>query len=218
MIVRNRMDRADISEQAQKEFDEALQNPDSMFYILKLDGNLIGFFRVDSMSESDAYLGSLNVPPEVQGAGIGDEILRRFFIHALNGRVGHATADPRNRVTPKYIGRYNFVGSGIKPFGDSGRNFIEMTLNPQINNSLKLFSLRDEQIAQMHQGNSYDLSGDSQIILRFPSAKLEAIMEEAQTILANNRFVMSAFRRRIEDQQEIIYMGFELNPLTRDNG
>jgi len=41
ILITNRMDRPDIIEQATIEFEEALANPQSIFYILKYDGKYV---------------------------------------------------------------------------------------------------------------------------------------------------------------------------------
>lgn len=212
MVAQNRQDRPDIIQDAEREFDEALNNPDSSFYLLRYGDNLVGFFRLDKMSETDAYLGSLNVPRHIQGSGIGDETLKTFFIQALNGRAGHATADPRNPITPLYIGRYNFVGSGVREFGQSHQPFFEMTLNPHLNSRLKWFNAPDEKIASYQGGNDYNL-GQEQIVLQFDQNDVENMMQRARAILSSGQYVMSAFRKITKpDQTTKVYAVFELKP------
>jgi len=211
MIVQNRMDRPDIIGQAEAEFETALASPNSSFYLLKYGDDLVGFFRMDRQGELDAYIGSLNVPRQIQGSGLGDEALKTYFRQALMGRVGHASADPRNPITPLYIGRYQFVGSGIKQFGETGRPFIEMTLDPGLNSTLEYLNAPDEKIVSAYQHNGYEI-GQNQIILRFSEAELDSLMAESETILASGQYLMSAFRRITAEEEKNIYAVFELKP------
>ncbi len=212
MLTANRMDRPDIIEQASKEFEEALSNPQSTFYILKYDDEIVGFFRMDREGELDARLGSLNIPPKLQGTGIGDETLKRYIEVALNGRIGHASADPRNPITPSYIGRYNFVGESIETYGDSQRPYIEMRLDQALNSRLKYFQAEDDEIVSEYEGNDYQI-GQEHIILRFPSNELDKLMEKSEGILSAGQYVMSAFRK-VENSNEdnVLYAVYEKKP------
>lgn len=212
LIIDNRLDRPDIIEDARREFMTALDNPSSTFYVLEYNGNLVGFFRMDRQGELDAYLGSLNVPPKLQGTGIGDETLKKYFSAALNGRIGHASADPRNPITPLYIGRYNFVGEAVENFGESGRQFIKMRLDPQLNDQLRFFNADNETITSSYDGNSYQ-PGQDCIILRHPEADLDTMMAEANDILYSGRYVMSAFRKiKNSEESNDTYTVYEIKP------
>ena len=214
ILIANRIDRPDIIEQATADFKTALQNPDSTFYVMRYDGQLIGFFRVDRQGELDVYIGSLNVPQKYQGTGIGDEALQKYFDIALNGRIGHASADPRNPITPKYIGRYNFVAEAIKPYGQSGKPYFEMRLDKNLNSGLRFFQAKDEAIVSAYHDNSYNI-GQSEIILRFGQNEMDQLIAESEQILATGEYVMSAFRKidnENDNQNGYYYCVFESKP------
>lgn len=210
MIIRNRLERPDIINQARAEFNQALKSSDTSFYLLRYGNDLVGFFRLDRHGKLDAHLGSLNVPREIQGSGIGDEILKTFFTQALNGRVGHASADPRNPITPLYIGRYQFVGSAVKAFGETGRPFIEMSLDPQLNSRLEYLNVPDSEVVALFSRG--DHPGQSELALRFEESQLDALMDRAREILSSGQYLLTAFRKITTDRNEYIYAVFELRP------
>jgi hypothetical protein len=208
IIINNRLDRPDIIDQATSEFEKAIQSPDSKFYTLKYDGELLGFFRVDSMGDLDAYVGSFNVSPVIQGSGIGDEVLNKYLIQALAGKIGHADADPRNSIISKYIGRYNFVGQSIENYGDTDRPYIKLLLNPHLNSELKYLTLSDEEIVSSFSNNEYQI-GDALIITRFPEAEIDRSLATANEILSSGTYVLSAYRTIGSKDQKFIYLVFE---------
>jgi ribosomal protein S18 acetylase RimI-like enzyme len=87
---------------------------DTRFYLLKKDGELIGFLRFDGLPDGSLYAGSLNISPAMRGSAIGEALLNEVLAREGSGRPVHAHADPRADVLTAYVERFGFVIEGTE--------------------------------------------------------------------------------------------------------
>lgn len=87
---------------------KAFDNPKSKFYILRLNGKIVGFNRFDQM-EPDAqgrprkYFGSFNVDPAFGNGKLGDVMIEQTVLHEAKNAIIEAHCLPDSPITKRYL-------------------------------------------------------------------------------------------------------------------
>ena len=121
----------------------AFKNPDSRFYLLRREGEIIGFRRFDAREETEdgrprKYAGSFNVDPAYRDAKIGNVFYQVTLEREGRDSVIEALVDPETPVSSFYLERYGYVVDGVTDI--EGKPFLTMRRDLEANGS---FSTRD---------------------------------------------------------------------------
>lgn len=109
-----------------KKFQEAVDAPGKEFHILKKDGVIAAFFRLDRLDEKTLYFASFNVRPEAQGLTIGPAFMSQMITE--KGSFNNLKLDvySKNPIIPTYE-KLGFVKTGeIPDYGGTGELFYKM--------------------------------------------------------------------------------------------
>lgn len=89
-------------------------NPETRFYLLRQDGEVIGFDRFEE-SAKEIYFGSVNLASGYTKSAVGDAMLRKSLDQeARKGKPITAHADPTTSICSAYIEKYGFVVEKIE--------------------------------------------------------------------------------------------------------
>lgn len=132
------------SEQYPAEFREkifeglrtAFRNPDSRFYLLRREREIIGFRRFDGKGETEdgkprKYAGSFNVDSAFRDAKIGDVFYQVTLEQEGADSVIEAYVDPEAPVVSFYVERYGYVIDGVTDI--EGKPFLTMKRDLETN-------------------------------------------------------------------------------------
>ncbi|MDA1038230.1 MAG: GNAT family N-acetyltransferase [bacterium] len=82
--------------------------------ILKRNDDVLSFLRFDKTdTPNHLYLGSVNVNPDMRGAGIGDAFLWKVVEEKAKDNTMELHAEPDSTVSTSYTEKYGFVITGV---------------------------------------------------------------------------------------------------------
>lgn len=185
IFTKNRKDRPDVLKRFLPEFGQALADSGNSFYLLKFQGNLIGYFRLDPEEDGKYYLGSLNISDQLQGKGIGESVLKKVFPEAARSKVVHATADPRIKITQRYVGDLGFVVQGIKDV--DGLPYFDMVWDQETNSKYEYIN------KQLGHVDTAKISPHQTIIRHYNPADYQRLTADCQAICGQD-FVLTSYK------------------------
>ncbi|MDP2812209.1 MAG: GNAT family N-acetyltransferase, partial [bacterium] len=83
------------------------------FYVLRYEGNIIGFVRFKEIALGQLYAGSLNIHSELRGLKVGEALMTETIDKEAEQNILQATASPRIQALSYYVERLGFVIDGI---------------------------------------------------------------------------------------------------------
>lgn len=86
---------------------------DSIFYLLKKDGVVISFFRLEKVGDEVVHFGSFNTDQNAQGSNIGKEVLKLGLDAAASESLIEADCDASARISEYYINSVGFVATEL---------------------------------------------------------------------------------------------------------
>lgn len=156
---------------------EAFSNPNSRFYLLLYKGELAGFLRFDTEKNGDLYGASFNIHPNIRHRMIGETVLKSVVAKEAKEHRIRVTADPRSRITQRYIGEFGFVGGNIVRYKEGGCVF-------------ELY--RDER----SKSGEYINSLDRELIVDYnDEASLDSFFEEAKNLFGEG-YVLTKYKSK----------------------
>lgn len=116
------------------EFENNLKNTkdNQTFYILKNNGDITSFMRLDEEKDGSVYGASFNVRTELRGSTIGSELLKEIIEKESITRPFKIICYEKNPMLEKYQSNFGFeiVGT-IENYHGTGEKFYEMVRNPR---------------------------------------------------------------------------------------
>ncbi|HWQ59691.1 MAG TPA: hypothetical protein VN420_00895 [Candidatus Fimivivens sp.] len=114
----------------------AFRNPDSRFYLLRREGEIIGFRRFDGKGETEdgkprKYAGSFNVDSAYRDAKIGDIFYQVTLEQEGADSVIEAYVDPESPVSSFYLERYGYIIDDVTDI--EGKPFLSMRRDLEAN-------------------------------------------------------------------------------------
>ncbi len=113
----------EFSSKVRARLEASFSKPETSFYILRHEGMVVGYARVDDKADSPEphiYFGSFNVDGSYGGVKIGEFIYRELIKQSIkkHGRI-EADCDPRSDISKFYLRNFvateYYVAEGVKP-------------------------------------------------------------------------------------------------------
>lgn len=96
-----------------KGLEASFENPNSRIHILRHEGTIMGFFRIDERQDGSLYLGSVNIIPEATGSKLGEAMMKEVIdVESEDKKI---EADVTPELMPYYIEKFGFVGVSVQP-------------------------------------------------------------------------------------------------------
>mgnify|MGYP000268290276 CR=1 FL=1 len=96
-----------------KGLEASFENPNSRVHILRHEGTIMGFFRIDERQDDSLYLGSVNIIPEATGSKLGEAMMKEIIdVESEDKKI---EADVTLELMPYYIEKFGFVGVSVQP-------------------------------------------------------------------------------------------------------
>ncbi len=199
-----------ITEYALSHLNNGLSNPNSKFYIMRFNNEIIGYQRFDANSDGSLDAGSFNIKQEARGSHIGEAALRTYLNQEAASHVIKADASPFIPIAKRYIGEFGFVATGLKQeTSPQGETFLlmDMERNDGLNPEYQYIS--NHQKAQSeYQSNQYE-PDQNQIILKFDQVDQQnQMLFELNQILSQGNHIMTAYFNDSENPNNV-YLCFE---------
>jgi len=118
-----------------REFEDNLKNikDNQTFYILKNNGDITSFMRLDEQKDGSVYGASFNVRTELRGSAIGSELLKKIIKKESSSRPFKIICYDKNPMIEKYKSDFGFDIVGvIDNYHNTGEKFYEMVREPNI--------------------------------------------------------------------------------------
>jgi GNAT superfamily N-acetyltransferase len=163
MYEKNYADNVEIRDDLLSVFAQAVTRENTVFYVLRYQGKIIGFVRFDDKGDGRLYAGSLNVHPRFRGSAIGEVVMEKTI--DLKARVAILDADSSaiDSVGAHYI-EAGFVANSFYDY--KGDPSFKMERNDRVRYESKLMSKSD--IVERYNHRSVD---DRDMIITSSSAK-----------------------------------------------
>lgn len=187
---------------------------DTDFYLVQHNQDVLGCFRLDQKPDGSYYFGSVLARKDIAGAKIGETLLDQLFTAAASNRLVKAHCNPQSAITSKYIGKYDFIATGLIDYAEPGDTFEiirdDRPKNPQ--NAPK----------QAFKGKSYEelvglvntfLHGSEAILrhYRFPQ-EYDRFVQEGRKLLNQLGYKITTYKRERNPKNNLNYhvaIGFE---------
>lgn len=189
---RNWQSRPHMSKKVLDSMREAFDNPNSTFYLIQQEGQIIGFFRLDKTGEGEMEFGSMNISAEARGYALAHGILENVLKPEMDGQLVTAYCDPWAPVTEQYLAT-GFVATGLEDYADTGQPAFEIRYDgTEVTPHYKLAGLSYDDLLEQAKG--------SQQIVQYSFSK-DPVRSPGDR--ENERF-MADIRRRVNDGSEVI--------------
>lgn len=96
-----------------KGLETAFENPNTRIHILRHEGEIMGFFRIDEKTNNTLYLGSVNLIPDAAGSKLGEAMMREII--EAEAETKTIEADVTLELMPYYMDNFGFVGVSVQP-------------------------------------------------------------------------------------------------------
>lgn len=104
----------DVYENLEEMLEE--ETTESNFHILKKDGEVVAFVRMEPPESNHKYAASLNVDPDYRSSAIGEAMLKNTLAKEAEDYIIDATVFPELRVGTKYVEDFDFNIVGIDTY------------------------------------------------------------------------------------------------------
>ncbi|MBP9751835.1 MAG: GNAT family N-acetyltransferase [Candidatus Moranbacteria bacterium] len=117
--------------------EDAFTKKDTRFYVLKKDGEMVGYNRFENLPDTEderkrKYVGSFNVAPHYRGSKLGDKLFDDCLAQeTIDDTIIEAYADPTLPISSHYLETNGFVATGIEDIG--GRPLLKIMRDPETN-------------------------------------------------------------------------------------
>lgn len=110
-----------------KALTDERQKENCVFYLLKKDGVVISFFRLEKVGDETVHFGSFNTDQNAQGSNIGKEVLKLGLDVAASESLIEADCDASARISEYYINSVGFVATQlIENAAGTGQNVFHI--------------------------------------------------------------------------------------------
>ncbi len=116
IYLRNYQEHPELQSYVIGAFDQKMQDEGTLWYVLKIEDEVVAFNRFDKQSDGSLYFGSFNVDPNAKGAKIGEEMMLRTLDELAKDHVIEADAIVGAPITEHYL-RRGFQETGRKVVG-----------------------------------------------------------------------------------------------------
>jgi len=98
------------------------------FSLLKKDGKVAAFLRLDELPDGSMHFGSFNVTSSLHGSAIGETMMRSVLDRTAQEHVIHAEMVPELLAGTAYVESFGFVITGVEqmPLGDEKGTTVPM--------------------------------------------------------------------------------------------
>lgn len=140
--------RPHMYEAIMESFKKSLEDPQTIFHIVKNGDKVVAFFRMDDTAPQERYFGSVNIRPETQGYALAPALMQQMFLREADGFLVTAHCNPWDKVTEQYIGDSGFVATKLLDY--SGQPAFEIERDG-----------REREVSESNQGVSSSENADS---------------------------------------------------------
>jgi len=184
------------------------------FYMVRNEGKILGFYRVENKGGNRRYAGSFNIDPQYHGVHLGEMILEQSFYEHINQgeEIFGADCAVFDGVAFEYI-ENGFVGVGTKKFDED----ISMNISANVKlNKAGTFETKNmatqEFVKQARTGETVSLLGGKILISTEPFLSRKKLpMEHIGEIHDGSKYVLTRyFHTEDETGKRNAYAVFEL--------
>jgi len=178
----------------------AFASEKSNFYLVRHQGKILGFLRLDDDSKDKLHFASFNVASDLHNSGLGTEFLKTIFLDKTKDIEVEAEADPNSPITSKYIHDFGFVVSDLVEYGDNKNVVFKINKNEEnskyVNSHKKYHELMIE-----CGGADVNIGGSLFYNYKFPS-QYDQFLKNAQSLLHDGRYVITAYASEVDKDEK----------------
>lgn len=139
IIAKNYRDNEKLLEKVMESFTKALSKSSDQteFFVLKRDGRVVAFDRLDNNDDGSAYFGSFNVDPAYCSSKIGDSFFQATILPQMDKRNIRADCSLVQPIGAYYI-ESGFIGTGM--YNEGGEPSLHILSDQKQKLSSKLLS------------------------------------------------------------------------------
>ncbi len=192
-------------------FDEAIndEGENQQFRVLKRNGNIYGFYKINETAPGRFYFGAFNVDPAFHGFRLGEAILLQSLNKEVEGgKVIEGDCDREAPISSFYI-ENGFVGTGIFQFEEApAMHIVKDNVMTKELFSAKELALEDI-FKSVVVGEVVERNG--MIFVAYPVSEIKSL----PFMLLNNpasdgsRYVLTRYLRDGKEGEDIAYAVFE---------
>lgn len=128
---------------------DGLSSDDSEFYILKVEGKIAGFMRLEDAPQG-VYFGSFNIHPSARGGSFGGWMVEKIISAKAAEQTIVASSSPMQDVSSFYISpRGGFVVTGLtENAAGTGEALFDLYRNDRENNAYTSWQMGQDQLVE----------------------------------------------------------------------
>ncbi len=134
-------------------------DPNNEFTVLRHEGNIAGFFRMENTAPSKKYFGAFNLDKTYRGGALGEALLTESVGEVAKENIIEADCDMREPITSKYI-ESGFIG--VDNYDVKGNPSFHIVRNDRLHSELftKSAQLTEEEIMSKARIGEQVVDGD----------------------------------------------------------
>jgi hypothetical protein len=177
------------------------------FFLLKQNGTLQGFFRLEKQDDTHTYFGSFNVNPNLQGYKLGETFLQEVLDSESRDKIISADCDRNSKVSSFYI-KNGFVAVGAYDFEEV--KALKIVRNDHLKEQLfKTASLTQSEIKLKAKIGESVEDEEGVVISAYKVSEIDHIPFKLIEGSNEDGYVMTKFSRGMEGEDEVVYAVFE---------
>ncbi len=128
---------------------DGLSSDNNEFYILKVEGKIAGFMRLENTPQG-VYFGSFNIHPSARGGSFGGWMVEKIISSKAADNTIVASSSPMQDVSGFYISpRGGFVVSGLtEDVAGTGEALFDLYRNDRENNAYTSWQMGQDQLVE----------------------------------------------------------------------